>query len=1037
MTSSARFSIASAILLACATGALGKPQIYTLAGNERAYSLEYRAEFTPQFGSNAMTRSPNGDIYFNDGGVILRIDAETGIVGRFAGDPNSFVTSLPGPLGEATFATIRALDWRNERLYVIAGDEFSGSVVAVIDTRRGTADFVRVGLFTDVAADDDGTIYLSSQMDHIIARIEPETGDASLVAGTFGIPGFEEDGTLLNAPGRLVLVDETLYFTDSGNNRVREIDLSTGAVSTVLGTGLPAVDFFDDQNLSFPFALGFTPSGDLVVSDSAPDFFDPFFLRPRLLVRDLNRGLSFPFLDASGFGLFGDAPTIDLLVRERDVLTFPPERGAIIQNRLDFFTLTTDTELFTGANAGRNCTESIRFTAFGSVSSIAALEDTVYVSTGSVRSLDRVLGIVNVVDSRPADLIALHPEANALFVVTPLLLDVIDPPLILRELNPETGESTDVAGDFDADDLFADPEVLEAPALSTSINPTALAVRADGRVLLGQDGLILELDDGILRRIAGGGSGPLDGSPATDAALGEIRAIVESPSGDVYFANAASGSPLTPIFRIDGDTGIIEYVTGAGFLGLAPISDGVSLDLLTLENVVHLHFREDGALLVGDAGANRVGLLRLEDGLVELLAGGGEQPPADGLDGPMVALDFISMGVDRAGTIFLGSNAIFDGQRGGILALVPEGADAPATATGLAAREGLFAVSSPGTNTMHIYRNSGCRIEREASVPLPPIAAARARVASSVSARGTSVAVGLDGPGAGKGDGAVPEAALLQRGPDGWEFRALVGEGRDGDAPPVSVILANDRLLVGDPVANDAAPGSGAVRSYRFDDDRLVLESTLLHPEPAANQRFGAALALDGEQLAVSAPGTGQGSGSVFLYDRLAQFDLVATVTESAPTGSFGEALALRNDQLLVGIPLDSTPGSVELIDLRDGGSDPVRLQVRPNGATPSFGSAVAWARGDEFKVGAPTESGGAVYTYTFIDGVVGNTAVELAGEGQAGFGASLVAAGDFELIGAPESVGGQGLVQIRRDTLRLFRGGFEGGLPVLAEDLR
>lgn len=94
----------------------------------------------------------------------------------------------------------------------------------------------------DVAFDRAGNLYFSDTFNHRIRKVDVETGIISTVAGN-GKRGFGGDGgkateALLNEPYGLCLYgDIAIYFADRLNACVREIDLRTGTIQTIAGTG--------------------------------------------------------------------------------------------------------------------------------------------------------------------------------------------------------------------------------------------------------------------------------------------------------------------------------------------------------------------------------------------------------------------------------------------------------------------------------------------------------------------------------------------------------------------------------------------------------------------------------------------------------------------------------------------------------------------------------------------------------------------------------------------------------------------------------
>ncbi len=133
-----------------------------------------------------------------------------------------------------------------------------------------------------IAVDERGVVYFSDTLNHRIRRVEFLNADftqglVTTIAGT-GVAGFSGDGgpaqaAQVNFPQDLEIgPDGNLYFADANNNRVRKIDLTTGVISTIAGTGVagysgdagPAAE----AQLQRPFGVAFDDAGDLYISDT-------------------------------------------------------------------------------------------------------------------------------------------------------------------------------------------------------------------------------------------------------------------------------------------------------------------------------------------------------------------------------------------------------------------------------------------------------------------------------------------------------------------------------------------------------------------------------------------------------------------------------------------------------------------------------------------------------------------------------------------------------------------------------------------------
>ena len=94
----------------------------------------------------------------------------------------------------------------------------------------------------EVRFDRDGNMYFVEMQNHLVRRVDARTGKISTVAGT-GEAGFGGDGgparqAQFRVPHSIDLDDQgNLYIADIGNHRIRRVDLETGIIETVAGTG--------------------------------------------------------------------------------------------------------------------------------------------------------------------------------------------------------------------------------------------------------------------------------------------------------------------------------------------------------------------------------------------------------------------------------------------------------------------------------------------------------------------------------------------------------------------------------------------------------------------------------------------------------------------------------------------------------------------------------------------------------------------------------------------------------------------------------
>ena len=172
---------------------------------------------------------------------------------------------------------VRKLTRYGEDLYVgtAAGSGTQGYLVPNLGGDGIPATYARLNNPSDVALDPEGSLYIADQGNHRIRKVTPD-GMIYTVAGD-GTAGYNGDDipaaqARLKSP-RAVSVgsDGCLYIADMGNHRVRKVS-TDGIITTVAGTGTEG--FFGDGGLATdawlknPLDVLAATDGSLYISDS-------------------------------------------------------------------------------------------------------------------------------------------------------------------------------------------------------------------------------------------------------------------------------------------------------------------------------------------------------------------------------------------------------------------------------------------------------------------------------------------------------------------------------------------------------------------------------------------------------------------------------------------------------------------------------------------------------------------------------------------------------------------------------------------------
>jgi streptogramin lyase len=155
------------------------------------------------------------------------------------GEPYGLAKAPDGSLYICEIGThvVRRLDEKTGKLTLVAGNGTPG-----YSGDGGPATAAQLKEPYEVRFDADGNVFFVEMKNHIVRRVDRKTGVISTVAGT-GKEGFSGDGgkateAQLRQPHSIAFDHKgRLHICDIGNHRVRVVDLTSGVIQTLIGTG--------------------------------------------------------------------------------------------------------------------------------------------------------------------------------------------------------------------------------------------------------------------------------------------------------------------------------------------------------------------------------------------------------------------------------------------------------------------------------------------------------------------------------------------------------------------------------------------------------------------------------------------------------------------------------------------------------------------------------------------------------------------------------------------------------------------------------
>jgi hypothetical protein len=217
-------------------------------------------------------------------------------------------------------------------------------------------------------------------------------------------------------------------------------------------------------------------------------------------------------------------------------------------------------------------------------------------------------------------------------------------------------------------------------------------------------------------------------------------------------------------------------------------------------------------------------------------------------------------------------------------------------------------------------------------------------------------------------EGGTDHVSVFLRGAQGWSRQGSLRAPDDAAEFGHAVALDGAVAVVGAPLARSGESDfAGAAYVFTRAEDAWALESELAPGDPTGVDRFGTAVAVDGDTALVGAStdtngrGARVGSASVFIRSAEGWIE-EAKLLPDADTEAFGRALALDGDTAVVGArrSQDGAPDDAGMIYVfsrsDEEWSRDARLEPDGTNRDDRFGTAVA-LDGDTVLVGAPAEA--------------------------------------------------------------------------------
>lgn len=591
----------------------------------------------------------------------------------------------------------------NLTITTVAGGGTGSGLAAEFQSARGIA-----------TSADGNTIFIADAGNHVVRRVNLTFQTIEIIAGISGQAGFIGDGgnstsATLNNPSDVVF-DESgnfLYIADTGNNRIRKLDLATNVITTLSGTATAGSSDGAIGTATFnqPRGLGRDGNGDIYVADTGGH-----------VVRRINLGAQTVQTLAGTNGVPGNegdgAPAINAtLSSPQDVAVDSSGNIYIADTGNNRIRRVSGGTISAYAGGGNNDNSSVPTQiSMNAPAGIAVEQSFVYISDTSNHRLRRI----NTVTST-ADILAGSGDQG-------FNGDGTASGVGARNLNLPIGVAVAQSGGT----IYLLDSGSRRLRKVTPINNTIATVVSDG---------------------SSGFSG--DGGAATQARLSGPRGVATDSQGNFYIADTDNHV----IRFVNKSTGAISTIAGTPGVASASATgsngDGGLATAATFSNPTDVVVDSLGNIYISDTGNNRIRRIDLGGNIETVLGERSDSPtPLGGfaLNGPQ------GIAIDSSDTLYIANTG---GHQ--IFRLLANGTASVFAGTGIA---GPFGDSSAATSAQ-LNQPGGVGVDSAGNVYIADTGNNRVRVVSGgIMYPFVNTGLGRDGF---QGDGGLARLARLTR----------------------------------------------------------------------------------------------------------------------------------------------------------------------------------------------------------------------------------------------------------------------------------